>query len=66
MTTSIGMMAGPGSTTLPHTHSIVINEGIVALSQVNQTTSVSENHNHEVRGGVVQESAGHSHTIILP
>lgn len=66
VTTSIGMMAGPGGTTIPHTHDIVINEGVVALSQVNQTTSVSEGHNHEIRDGVVQEELGHTHTIILP
>jgi len=65
VTTSIGMMAGPNSTIIPHTHDIVINEGIVALSQINQTTSVSEGHNHEIRDGVVQESVGHFHTIII-
>ena len=66
ITTSIGMMAGPGSTIIPHTHDIVINEGIVSLSQVNQTTSVSEGHNHEIREGTVQEELDHFHTIILP
>ena len=66
VTTSIGMMPGPGGTTLPHTHEIVVNEDVVALSQVNQTTSVSEGHNHEVRNGVVQEQLGHTHTIIIP
>jgi hypothetical protein len=64
-TTSIGMLRGPGGSMIPHTHEIVINEGIVSLSQVNQTTSVVEGHNHEVRDGVVQEEFGHTHTIIL-
>jgi len=65
ITTSIGMLAGPGGTMIPHTHEIVINEGIVSLGQVNQTTSVVEGHNHEVRDGVVQEEFGHTHMIVI-
>ena len=65
VTTSIGMMPGPGGSTILHTHDIVINEGIVSLSQINQTTSVSNGHNHEIRDGILQEEIGHSHTIIL-
>lgn len=64
--TNIGMLAGPGGTLIPHTHTVVINEGILALSQIDQTTSVTEGHNHEVRDGVVQETLGHFHSIILP
>lgn len=66
LATSIGFLRGPGGTTIPHTHDIVINEGIVSLGQVNQTTSVSEDHNHEIIDGVVQEKLGHTHTIVLP
>jgi hypothetical protein len=66
VSTSIGLLAGPNETAIPHAHNIVINEGIVALSQINQTTSVVEGHNHPIVNGVVQEVLGHSHTIVLP
>jgi hypothetical protein len=65
VTTSIGMLRGPNGTMIPHTHEIVINEGIVSLGQINQTTSVIEGHNHVVKDGIVLEEFGHSHTIIL-
>jgi hypothetical protein len=62
--TSIGMVSGPGGI-LPHTHEVVVNEGIVSLVQINQTTSISQDHNHPVINGVVQEVLGHTHKIIL-
>jgi hypothetical protein len=65
ISTTIGMVSGPGGIP-PHTHNIVISEKITALSQINQTTSVAQGHNHSVILGVVQESVGHSHTIMLP
>ena len=65
VTTSIGLLCGANGAFIPHTHNIVINEGIVTLAQVNQTTSVSEGHNHTVYNGVVQDSIGHTHTIVL-
>ena len=65
ITTGIGMVAGPGGI-LPHTHTITIHEGIVSLTQINETTSVSMGHNHPIQNGVVQEVLSHSHTIILP
>lgn len=49
----------------PHTHEIVINEKIVSVNQINQTTAVSQGHNHPVVGGVILEVLGHTHTIIL-
>ncbi len=64
LTTSIGMVAGPGGIP-PHTHNIVINENITSLSQINQTTSISAFHNHPVISGILQEELGHTHTIIL-
>ena len=68
ITTTIGMVSGPGGIP-PHTHNIVINENIVSLSQINQTTSLSSDssnsHNHVVINGIVQEALGHSHTIVL-
>lgn len=50
----------------PHTHEIVINEKILSVNQINQTTAVSQGHNHPIIGGVMQEVLGHNHTIILP
>ncbi len=65
VTTSIGQVPGPGGI-LPHTHNIVVNENVISLVQLNQTTSVSQGHNHPIINGVVQEVLGHTHTIILP
>lgn len=64
LTTTIGMVPGPGGIP-PHTHTIVINESIISLDQINQTTSVSEGHNHEVINGVVRNVLGHDHEILL-
>lgn len=62
LTTGIGF----SDNVTPHIHNIVINEDVVSLAQINQTTSVSNGHNHPVIDGVVQEIMGHSHSIILP
>ncbi len=62
--TTIGLVSGPGGIA-PHTHEIVISEGIVSLTQINQTTGVSQGHNHPVVDGVVQEVLGHTHQIVL-
>lgn len=62
LNTSIGFVPG----IVPHTHEIVVNEGILSISQINQTTAVSQGHNHVVVAGVVMPALGHSHTIILP
>jgi len=61
LNTSLGFAAGIP----PHSHEIVINEKIVSVSQINQTTGVSQGHNHPVVNGVVMEALGHTHTIIL-
>lgn len=50
----------------PHSHTIQINEDVLAVSQINQTTGVSQGHNHPITNGVVQEVLGHTHAIILP
>ena len=50
----------------PHTHEIVINEKILSISQINQTTAVSQGHNYSIVDGIVQTVLGHTHTIILP
>lgn len=58
--TSVGVVDG-----VPHTHTIVINEGITSLTQVNQNTNISAKHSHVVRGGIVEEALGHTHSLIL-
>lgn len=63
--TSIGLLAGGGGITIPHTHTVVVNEGITDVSQINQTTSVSAGHNHSIISGIVQDVASHSHIIVL-
>lgn len=50
----------------PHTHQIVINENIISTTQINQTTAVSQGHNHPIVNGEVMQVLGHTHTIILP
>lgn len=50
----------------PHVHSVVINESVTSILQINQTTGISQGHNHAVVTGVVQEVLGHTHTIIIP
>lgn len=66
LTTSIGLLRGPNNTSLPHTHTVTISENIVSLGQINQTTSVTQGHNHSVINGVIQEVAQHSHILIYP
>jgi hypothetical protein len=62
LNTSIGFVPGIP----PHTHEIVINEKIMSVNQINQTTAVSQGHNHPIVNGQVMEALGHTHTIILP
>lgn len=60
--TSLGFAVGIA----PHSHNIVINEKIMTLGQINQTTDVAQGHNHPIVNGVVMPALGHTHTIILP
>jgi len=62
LNTSVGFVPGIP----PHTHEIVINEKIMSVSQINQTTALSQGHNHPIINGEVMEVLGHSHQIILP
>jgi len=62
--TGIGYVPGPGGIP-PHMHRIVVNEKVMTLSQINQTTSVEQGHNHQVVSGVVQSMLGHTHQIVL-
>ena len=62
LNTSLGFTPGIP----PHSHEIVINEKVLSVSQINQTTALSQGHNHPIVNGVVMEVLGHTHTIILP
>ena len=37
----------------------------MTLSQINQTTSIEEDHNHPIIDGIVQEVLGHTHEIVI-
>ena len=62
LNTSIGFTPG----IVPHLHSITINQDILTVSQINQTTAVAQGHNHPIINGVVMTVLGHDHKIILP
>lgn len=66
ITTGIGLLRGSNNLLQPHSHTIVISEGITLVSQINQMTSVSLNHSHIVRNGIMEdEGLGHTHSISL-
>ena len=62
LNTSLGFTPGLP----PHSHTIVVNEKVMSVNQINQTTGVSQGHNHPIVNGVVMTVLGHTHTIILP
>lgn len=67
MPTEVTTTIGSGGGILPHTHKIVINEGVISLAQINQTTSTDRGHSHVVINGEIQDMGlNHSHSIILP
>jgi hypothetical protein len=49
----------------PHFHTLVINENVTSISQINQLTSVAAGHNHVIENGVVLTERLHTHTITL-
>src|SRR6185436_19071102 len=49
----------------PHLHEIVINEKIISITQINETTALSQGHNHPIVNGKIMEVLGHTHQIIL-
>ncbi len=61
LNTSLGFAVGLP----PHAHEIVINENVMSVSQINQTTSLAQGHNHPIVNGQVLEVLGHTHLIIL-
>lgn len=62
LNTSLGFTPGLP----PHSHSVVVNEKVLSVSQINQTTGIAQGHNHPIIAGVVQTVLGHNHQIILP
>ena len=62
LNTSLGFSPGLP----PHAHTIQVNENVLSVSQINQTTGVSQGHNHPIVNGVVMTVLGHTHQIILP
>lgn len=62
LNTSISSVPG----ILPHSHVIVVNENTTTLQDINQMTSVTGGHSHDIIDGVVQEALGHTHLIVLP
>lgn len=62
LNTSLGFAPGLP----PHSHTIQINEKVLSVSQINQTTGLAQGHNHPIINGVVQTVLGHTHQIILP
>ena len=66
LNTSIGsVINGTNVLILPHFHEIVISENITSISQINQTTSIVQGHSHSIVNGIVMETVGHVHTIVL-
>jgi hypothetical protein len=65
LTTGIGILRGPNNVPIPHVHEIVVNENIMSVSQINQTTSYAQGHNHEVRAGQIIASLSHLHSLTL-
>jgi hypothetical protein len=61
LNTSIGLAVGVA----PHTHTIKVNENIKSINQINQTTGISQGHNHQIVNGKIVPILGHTHTIIL-
>jgi len=70
ITTGIGFMKGPGGILIPHVHALIVSETITSITQINQMTEVSQNHNHYIINGVVNGSStdaglNHTHSIVL-
>lgn len=63
--TGVGFLIGPGNISVPHSHSITINENVLQVGQVNQTTSVALAHSHSIVNGIIQPFPGDNHTHSL-
>lgn len=65
ISTTVGLLRGPNGTTIPHTHTLTISNNISVVSQINQTTDISDGHSHYIIDGVLSETLGHTHSIII-
>lgn len=70
VSTTIGLLRGANGTFIPHVHTIVVNENVTSVNQLNQTTNYVEGHNHVVRNGIVlpavgPDGKGHTHSVII-
>jgi len=62
LNTSLGFAPGLP----PHSHTVRRSEKILSVSQINQTTGISQGHSHPVINGKIMEVLQHSHKILLP
>lgn len=67
ITTGVGFYNG-----IPHTHTLVISEQITSVGQINQISSISQNHSHVFENGICKNLQGeafgagfHTHELIL-
>ena len=66
ISTTVGMLRGPTNVPIPHIHTLTISNNTLTLGQINQSTDKAEGHLHYIVNGVVSETLGHSHELILP
>jgi hypothetical protein len=66
ISTTVGLLRGPGGTVLPHVHTLTISNNTTTISQINQSTDLSSGHLHPIVNGVVLDALGHTHQLILP
>jgi hypothetical protein len=70
ISTTVGLLRGSGGSSggsiVPHIHTLTMSNNITTISQINQTTDLAEGHNHYIINGVLSETLGHTHSIILP
>jgi hypothetical protein len=59
--TTLSLLRGVGY----HMHQIVINEDVLSLTDINNTTEVTSGHSHPIINGVVSTVLGHTHNILL-
>lgn len=62
LNTTIGFVIGIP----PHTHEVILGSSIKSIYDINQTTSVSQGHNHTIVSGKVIDVLGHGHKLIIP
>lgn len=51
---------------VPHMHSLIVDENITNISQINETSSISQFHNHRIESGIMLPTLNHIHLITFP